>query len=267
MRTKLLAAFAVVTAAFTPAPLVVMSAQASTAPVTSTATIKSAPDDGTPPWARDSFTRSTVIRPNGDGTYDATVTDDGTFVTGKAGTAAPTGGTITRRVRGHLHGSMSFTVSGDLLPASRLAKLNGRSMGYAQYATKAEIPASKRTGTWPARYFKPGAAVHLDAWHWAYATGCETYEQDSSGAVSSNITGKVCEHQRHGHGGHQGRGRHAGHHPQPTMPGIGQRPQPGQHGSVPPAQTPAKHTPGHQTTWIPVGAPETGGGSTATVFR
>lgn len=177
-----------------------LPAQADTADatVTSTATIKNSPDDGTPPWARDSFTRTTTITKNDDGSYKVHVDDKGTFKTAKS-TLSPNDPTvrIKRSVKGDLSGTADFTVTdGKLKGPKQLAKLDGQVLRNGRALVKTDVKPRRSTSTWPKRYFKanPAATVTLDAWHWEYTTPCgESYTQDKNAAAEGNIVGKTCK--------------------------------------------------------------------------
>jgi len=167
--------------------------------VSSTTTIKHTPDDGNPPWARDSLNRVTTITKTGEGTYEAKVTDTGTFTTARKADGAKTPGdasqTIKRRVTGDLNGVMTFEVTGTLKGERALAALQAKDdLGYnhKRFATKQDVPASRQSGKWAARYFKEGAQVTLTSYEWKYTTPCESMTQDNVNKVQGNITGKKC---------------------------------------------------------------------------
>lgn len=167
--------------------------------VTSTTVIKNTPDDGTPPWARDTLNRRTTITESGENTYKVVVTDQGTFKTARKQDAAKTPGdagqTIKRRVTGDLNGTMTFTVTGKLKGKRGLAALQARDgFGYnhRRFAAKADVPASRQSGKWALRYFRKGATIGDFTWNWSYKTGCEQMTQSAEGGVTGNITGKKC---------------------------------------------------------------------------
>lgn len=189
-----------------------------TLPVTSTATVQNTPDDGCAPWARDTFTRTTVItaapvavedtseldaakwQP---GTYTVTITDSGTF-TAQPGAKTPgdAGKTFGAAVTGTLHGTGHYTITG-FIDWSALAGLDGTTYNNDGAACKADVPAGAATSTWPLKFFKTKPepkATGILGWTWTYTTKCgagagstpnETRTENEQGAVG-NITGKPC---------------------------------------------------------------------------
>jgi hypothetical protein len=164
------------------------SAQATGPTWTSTATIKSSPDDNCPAWARDTFVRTTVITPLGEDTFKVTIADKGTFTTN------PTAAGIKGKATGALVGSGEFTVSGELRNQVALKALNDKAFNLAGFACKANVPADKTTGNWPKQFFKDGAKVSgISPWRWTYTTACETKVESSVASENSGaMTGKVC---------------------------------------------------------------------------
>jgi hypothetical protein len=174
----------------------------STIAYTATNTIKNTPDDGCPPWARDTFTRTTTIFEKKDGTYKVSIADVGTFVT-QPGAASPDdpGIVIANKVRGSIEGVGWFHVTGELRPLGegRLLPPDGKELNFGSYACKADVPAEKTTGKWALRFFKDGAqSSGIQNWKWKYTTHCgdkvsekrvESFRKDGT---HGNITGKLC---------------------------------------------------------------------------
>lgn len=193
MRTRFLASTAV---AALLCGLVAVPAGADTAPVTSTATIRNTPDDGSPAWARDTFARRTTITPGQEaGTYTVKITDTGSFHTVK-GSASPNDPAviIKRKDTGTISGSGEFTVTNATLKGHNgLNALDGKVFANGKYATKADVPAARSTDKWALQFFKPGAvSTSIQNWAWAYTRDCESMTETPNG-VTGNITGKKCE--------------------------------------------------------------------------
>lgn len=192
MRSRLLAVGAAVAAslAFT-VGFAAAPADADTS-VTSTATIRNAPDDGNPAWARDTFTRTTTITPGEKaGTYLVKIADKGTFKTHKGAKSPNDAGTKMRKDTGTLTGSGEFTVTGAKLRGHNgLNRLDGRIYHEGKYATKADVPTKFTTAHWALQFFKKGAqGSGITNWTWTYKTQCESMTQTPDG-VTGNITGK-----------------------------------------------------------------------------
>jgi hypothetical protein len=158
-------------------------------------TITNTPDDGCPPgttpWARDTFTRTTVLQHKGGTTWDVQITDDGTFTT-QPGAKTPGDGalTITGGVTGKLHGTGHYTVTGTPKTEAEIKALGG--WNNAAYACKPDVPAERQTGAWAKRFFTDGAtSTGIEGWTWKYWTGCEK-RTESTGGAEGNITGKTC---------------------------------------------------------------------------
>ncbi|MGH3373193.1 MAG: hypothetical protein ACRDP6_00495 [Actinoallomurus sp.] len=171
---------------------------------------------GTPAaWADLSLNRTTKVC---GGTV--TLVDTGTLATRTgAGTPNGTGGQITRRVPGVVHGTYHLTVSG-----GQLAHQHGdTTLSSTEYVKS---------------LFTDGTTVSGGAYAWTYATRCERWvdssaNDDGQGAAAGNITGRRC-------------------------------PKPSQSPTASPSTTPTAPSGGSSTpTTVPVGAPQTGDGSTS----
>lgn len=131
-------------------------------------------------WADLSLARYTGIECESPGHYKVLLTDDGTLRTRKgAGTPNGTGGQISHRVPGTVHGVYGLKVVGELaVPAHRDTSLSS-----TEYV---------------AQLFKPGATVAGGEYAWTYVTRCGekwldwSKNNDGQGAAAGNVTGKTC---------------------------------------------------------------------------
>jgi hypothetical protein len=157
--------------------------------------IISSPDDGSTPWARDSFTRKTTIKQTGTGTYRLDVTDTGTFKTGTAGPhlGGSNGGDIVNPdVVGTFSGNLHFNVTGTLLNSAALAALQ-TSYDYTGVADKNSVPADlPTTGTWYKHFFSATTTADFFGWTWTYQTPCEKMIQSEADGVDGNVVGYNC---------------------------------------------------------------------------
>lgn len=152
-------------------------------PTVYTVHIKSTPDDGNPPWARDTLDRKTTISPGEtEGTWTVTIDDDGTFSTAGA-TKTAEGQTPVGEVTGTMTGHAEWSVTGTLLTNPSTAEIDR-----STEATKGDF-----TSKWPARFFAEGATVGaIRDWTWTYSTGCETRTESEDDGANGDITGKKC---------------------------------------------------------------------------
>lgn len=174
--------------------LVSLSAPAQAAPLYHLVqAVTSTPDDGTPPWARDTFTRTTDITRVDANTYRLAVTDAGTF-TSPAGVTSPNStATLAHAIpSGGFTGSFSFVVTGALKSAAQLAAVTP-TFDYGSVTDKNNPdPALPTTGGWYKQYFAdPTTTQGLYGWTWTYTTACESMTETEAG-VTGNILGLTC---------------------------------------------------------------------------
>lgn len=131
--------------------------------------VVSSPDDGTPPWARDTFDRTTTVDTTGTG-FKVSFTDDGTFRT-------PAG------LTGHLHGEGSFVVTGGTKKTSGLPH---GTIDRSSVAVKDSF-----TGDWWKQFVDGGTTPGIVDWKWTYKTSCETRVETPAGAVG-DYPSKTC---------------------------------------------------------------------------
>jgi hypothetical protein len=193
MHRKILTVLGGLTAAAGLALAVASPALADDPLIEQTTKIISSPDDGCPPWARDTFTRTTtVVNGATEGTYTVTIVDDGTFTTQDgAKTPGDASLTITGDVTGHLHGTGYYTVTGTPLTPSQVQALT-TTLDNSSDACKADVSPEKTTSAWAKRYFGEGAtSTGILGWTWTYSTACEFRTENEQGATG-NILGKTC---------------------------------------------------------------------------
>ncbi|MEV0408254.1 hypothetical protein [Actinoallomurus sp. NPDC050550] len=148
---------------------------------TCTATFTNHPENSSPPWALDAFTRTTTFAPGStDGTWTVHIRDAGHFTT-VPGTKSDSGDTIVNKVKGRFNGSGDYTVTSTTAPHC----VDGE-----QY----DGTADPSTGQWPLHYFdKAATTTGINPWRWVYRTYCERMVEDSQYAhVQGSIAGKDC---------------------------------------------------------------------------
>jgi hypothetical protein len=148
---------------------------------TCTATFKDHPENSSPAWALDDFTRKTTFTPGTkDGTWNVHIRDRGHFTT-IPGTTSDSGDPIQTKVTGSFRGEGDYTVTSTTGP---------RCVEDEHY----DGTAGPSTGEWPLHYFASGATTSgIDPWRWVYRTYCEHMVEDSRyGKVEGHITGKDC---------------------------------------------------------------------------
>jgi hypothetical protein len=130
-------------------------------------------------WAHDTFTRTTVVTDNCDGTFTLNLKDSGSF-TPVIGAASPSGG-ITLQAEsfldlpvGSIWGGATITVASDTQPVNPGATSDG----------------SVSTSQWASLLF-PGNNGELTSWGWTYEHCGETWVNAQSGN-SGDITGVNC---------------------------------------------------------------------------
>lgn len=200
-----------------------------------TAKITNDPDSGDKGnWAVDNFTRTTDILDNCDGTFTVNIHDSGTFTTLPGGPSPRQGLPLPLApLTGSFNGATVETVHSTSQPTS---------------VAIPTIDGSPSTSQWFSRFFAGDEVTGTEgAYSWTYKTACERWvdaDSSNSGAdvADGDITGKVC----------------AVKTPPPTTT------------VTTPPTTVVNNVPGAtktvttvQQVKAPVGAPETGGGSTA----
>lgn len=138
---------------------------------TNTVHVVSSPDDGNPPWARDTFDRKTTVTPTEIG-FKVQFTDEGTFKT-------PAG------LTGHLSGEGTFIVAGGSLKAE--SDLPPSEINRSSVDVKDDF-----TGTWWKRFISNGESAGIKDWKWVYTTECEKRIESESGGVEGEYPSKVC---------------------------------------------------------------------------
>jgi hypothetical protein len=126
-------------------------------------------------WAKDTFTRTTVVYRNADCTYGITLRDEGTFTT--LANAPSPGGTATlgASFTGTFTGGAQITVISDVPPVDPPATSDG----------------TVSSSQWAMLLF-PDNPGKLNEWGWTYTTPCETWLNAHDGN-QGDVTGKVCE--------------------------------------------------------------------------
>lgn len=138
------------------------------------------PENSSPPWALDTFTRTTRIKPAGDGKWAVHIVDRGHFTT-IPGVKSDSGDTIQNKVTGTFRGSGDYTVTSTTGPAC----VSGESYNGTN------DPA---TSDWPKHYFAAGATTTgIDPWSWLYRTCREYMVEDSVKGTVGHIAGKACK--------------------------------------------------------------------------
>jgi hypothetical protein len=141
------------------------------------------PENSSPPWALDTYTRVTSFRDNHDGTWKAHIRDFGHFTT-IPGTKSDSGDTIANKVTGTLTGSGDYTVTSK----------SGPHCPSGEHYTGA---GGQSTGQWPVHYFGEGATTGgIDPWRWLYKTCREYMVEDSVKGTVGSIAGKPCRARR-----------------------------------------------------------------------
>lgn len=125
-------------------------------------------------WASDTFTRTTHVYCNDDGTYSLKLEDKGHFTT-VAGAASPNAGTpIAGTVAGRFSGSQDTS---GIVSAT----------GPVDPATGADGGTS--ASQWHKLVFPASTGGTVGAWGWTYRTTCETYTQAGSGQTGDITNG------------------------------------------------------------------------------
>ena len=142
------------------------------------------PENATPVWAYDTFTRVTTITPAGEGTWKAHIADLGHFTT-VPGAKSDSGDTIAHKVTGVFSGHGDYTVTATSTP---------HCIGGEHYTGS----GGPSTGAWPLHYFAQGSTTTgIDPWHWDYRTCREHLSEDSKVGTQGHMAGLGCQwHQR-----------------------------------------------------------------------
>lgn len=151
------------------------TAQDTEACTTYTTEVVGRPDSGSHGnWATDTFTRTTVVCDNGDGTYTLTITDDGAF-TSLPGALSPGAGVLLPApFTGEFTGGATVTVTSATAP----------------HTPPTTSPGDKSTSEWASLLFD-GNNGTISNWGWTYSTPCETWVNAETGN-SGDVTGEEC---------------------------------------------------------------------------
>lgn len=156
-----------------------LPASAHTTDLICKATLTNHPENSSPVWAYDTFTRTTRFHHNQDGTWSATLRDFGAFTT-VAGVNSDSGDMIQHKVTGGFVGYASFSkIESQVAP---------------KCATGETWPGAgaPSTSTWAAHYFTGDVAVTLnDDWVWIYKT-CREQMNETAKGVTGHIAGLWC---------------------------------------------------------------------------
>jgi hypothetical protein len=129
------------------------------------------------PWATDTFTRTTVVTTNCEGTYDLKISDQGSF-TVIAGAKSPQNAVNLQASAflkpGDFSGGATVTVKSDIPPINPGAASNGKIS----------------TSEWAGLLF-PGNNGDMTDWGWTYSYCGETWV-NAKGGNSGDITGIEC---------------------------------------------------------------------------
>lgn len=160
-------------------------AQAGEEPTVVTAQIVSTPDNDCPPWARDTFTRTTTITKEDDlehklySKYSIRLDDSGTFL-------AESG------IEGTIDGYVEYLVYGNLKP-DQVEDLSGKDYDYSGLACKGDASELPKTSEWALQYFGDKAyAKPITDWKYVYETPCQTHVEKSGSEAVGAETFKFC---------------------------------------------------------------------------
>lgn len=154
--------------------------------VVCTATLTNHPENATPVWAYDTFTRTTVLHYAGNGMWRAHIEDAGRFTT-VTGVPSDSGDLIQHKVTGAFTGSGDYLVKADAKPAC--TPTPERYFG----------PAGPMTGQWPVHYFGQATTEGITNWQWVYKT-CREWMIETERGVSGHLAGLStwrCKPHRH----------------------------------------------------------------------
>jgi hypothetical protein len=168
------------------------------------------PENASPPWAEDTFTRTTTFEKTAYGTWKVHISDDGQFTTIPE-TKSDSGDTIQNKVTGTFSGFGDYKVSSKATPHC----VSG------EHYTGSAGPT---TGQWPVHYFTAATTSGINPWHWDYRTCREHMSEDSVAGTTGHLAGLKC------------RPRHT-HSPTPT-PTASATPSPTASESTPPGEAP-----------------------------
>lgn len=153
-------------------------------------TILNDADSGTttPEWAIDTISRNVKVVQEASGSFCATVTDSGTFVTVKGdspGASYDIGGTVSAGVTGTLTGGYVETFSGAVLKSSVGGQAFTGDIGTFDYQCTAQGKCNKFD--WLANYFNVSGDSAMPAWGWTYHTACN----DANGSWTNTLAGNT----------------------------------------------------------------------------
>lgn len=141
------------------------------------ASITAHPENSSPAWAIDSFTRTTKIRYATGGNWAVRIHDSGTFTTVK-GVKSDSGDLITNKVTGHFSGVGDFTAK------SKYGHLTCDQA--TEHFSGTKVPS---TSTWVLHLLPKGATTPgITNWEWTYSTGCQWMIETEKG-VSGHMSG------------------------------------------------------------------------------
>jgi hypothetical protein len=148
-------------------------------PVVCKATFSHHPENSSPVWAYDTFTRITLLTPAGAGTWKAHIADIGHFTT-VPGAKSDSGDVIQNKVTGVFAGSGDYTVTSPNGP---------RCFPSESYDGTGDPP----TAAWPKHYFGGSSTTTgIDPWHWEYRTCREHMSEDSKAGTQGHMSGLKC---------------------------------------------------------------------------
>jgi hypothetical protein len=183
--------------------------------LTCKATFSAHPENASPPWANDTFTRTTSFEKTAYGTWKVHITDLGHFTT-IPGTKSDSGDTIQNAATGLFAGRGDYKVSSKATPHCVTGEHYSGSAG-------------PTTGQWPVHYFTDATTSGIDPWRWDYRTCREHMSEDSKAGTQGHLAGLECRP----------------HHPKPT-------PTPSTSDTGTPTPTPTTSTPGEAPAPTPV---------------
>lgn len=158
-----------------------VAAQTKTLPIKCTATLTNHPENSSPAWAMDNFTRTTVFRhaDKRGNIWTATMKDRGHFIT-TPNAKSDSGDTIKTEVTGRFTGQGIFTVTSDAAPKCTDPKVYDGS--------------APPTSTWVDHYFTGEFSDSgITEWDWVYQTCRERMVETPTG-VTGHMSGLPCHH-------------------------------------------------------------------------
>jgi hypothetical protein len=151
----------------------VASAHTTGGPLTCKVSFVHHPENASPVWAYDDFTRFTKFTPNSAKTvWKVSFFDVGKFTT-VPGTSSDSGDAIHAKVTGKFAGKGSFTVHSASAPVCAPG-------------------TNSTTSDWARHFFTGDVTVTLDTWHWDYRTCREHLAEDSVTGTTGHMAGLPC---------------------------------------------------------------------------